>query len=244
MPLAPYPGCAVFPLQATADDCLGYRPRPLVELYLPIEYYPATPTRPSQRPSPLMGSCSLQHLRYSRSTRHESSRLATFRLQGLVTLLTAYSLESRAGFLSHRQRSWDSPFGGFLSRKISATFRPGRTHIPLTQRYFRRRSVRPARRASVSGSTSCESALRSCRFLSRRPLAPPLGFSPLGFTYGDLDPDFSRPPLACLTCSDDHSSNRPAPQSLSRPPSCFARPTPKHRTGRNNPSGVSAPARS
>jgi len=153
MPLAPYLGCAVFPLQAAADDCLGYRPRPLVELRLPLEYYPTIPTRPSQRPSPLMGSRSLQHLRNPRSTHRESSRPATFRLQGLVTLLTAYSLESRASFISHRQRSWDSPFGGFLSRKVSAAFRPGRTHIPLAQRYFRRRSVRPARRASVSGFT-------------------------------------------------------------------------------------------
>jgi hypothetical protein len=40
-------------------------------------------------------------------------RLARFRLQGLVTLLTAYSLESRAGFVSHRQRSWDSPLRRF-----------------------------------------------------------------------------------------------------------------------------------
>jgi hypothetical protein len=159
LPLAPYPGCAVFPLQATADDCLGYRPRPLVELRLPLESYPAIPTRPSQRPSPLMGSRSLQHLRHSRSTHHESSRPATFRLQGLVTLLTGYSLESRAGFVSHRQRSWDSPFGGFLSRKISAAFRPGRTHVPLVQRYFRRRSVRPARRTSVSGFTPRRSTL-------------------------------------------------------------------------------------
>jgi hypothetical protein len=45
---------------------------------------------------------------------------ATFRLQGLVTLLTVYSLESRAGFVSHRQRSWDSPFEGFPFREASA----------------------------------------------------------------------------------------------------------------------------
>jgi hypothetical protein len=56
---------------------------------------------------------------------------ATVRLQGLVTLLTAYSLRSLAGFVSHRQRSWDSPFGGFPSRKVSTAFPPGRTHIPL-----------------------------------------------------------------------------------------------------------------
>jgi len=191
-----------------------------------------------------MGSRSLQHLRHPRSTHRESSRLATFRLQGLVTLLTAYSLESRAGSVSHRQRSWDSPFGGFLSRKVSAAFRPGRTHIPLAQRYFRRRSVRPARRTSVSGFTPCENTLRSCGVLSRRPPAPPLGFSPLGLICGDLDLDFSRSPLTCLACPGDHSPDRPTPQSFSRPPPHPARPVPKHRTGRGNPSGVPAPARS
>jgi len=50
---------------------------------------------------------------------------ATFRLQGLATLLTAYSLESRAGFVSHRRRSWDSPFGGFPSQKIATVFSTG-----------------------------------------------------------------------------------------------------------------------
>jgi hypothetical protein len=66
-------------------------------------------------------------------TAHEESKVhrlrvcqpATFRLQGLITLLTAYSLRSRAGFLSHRQRSWDSPFGAFSSRKVvTGVFHP------------------------------------------------------------------------------------------------------------------------
>jgi hypothetical protein len=46
MPLVPHLGCAVFPQQTTADDCLGYRPHPLVELppsfrVLPSNTYPA-----------------------------------------------------------------------------------------------------------------------------------------------------------------------------------------------------------
>jgi hypothetical protein len=69
---------------------------------------------------------------------------ATFRLQGLATLLTAYSLESRAGFVSHRRRSWDSPFGGFPSRRISPDFRLEGTHLPLARHCFCRRSARPA----------------------------------------------------------------------------------------------------
>jgi hypothetical protein len=75
---------------------------------------------------------------------------ASFRLQGLVTLLAAYSRRARAGFVSHRRRSWDSPFGAFSSRKVSAAFPGGRTHIPFHP------SVIPAskRRAGPTGRGS------------------------------------------------------------------------------------------
>lgn len=56
---------------------------------------------------------------------------ATFRPQGLVTLSAVYALQARAGFVSHRQRSWDSPFGAFSSRKVSAAFPRGLTHMPF-----------------------------------------------------------------------------------------------------------------
>jgi hypothetical protein len=56
---------------------------------------------------------------------------ASVRLQGLATLLAAYALRARAGFVSHQQRSWDSPFGAFSSQKVSATFPGGRTHVPF-----------------------------------------------------------------------------------------------------------------
>jgi hypothetical protein len=142
---------------------------------------------------------------------------ATVRLQGLATLLTAYALESRAGFVSHRQRSWDFPFGGFPFQKVSTAFRPGRTHLPLARRLFRRRSVEPARRASVPGSMPPESALRSDRFLSRQPPAPPLGFAPLGCSGECLDPGFPASPLSRFMDPDDCSSGPPAPQSIDQP---------------------------
>jgi len=47
---------------------------------------------------------------------------ATFRPQGLVTLSAAYALRARAGFVSHRRRSWDSPFGASSSRKVPEAF--------------------------------------------------------------------------------------------------------------------------
>jgi hypothetical protein len=137
-------GCAVFLPRAAADDCLGYRPRPLVELHLssrvlPSNTYSAAATAKSSHGLPLPSALEEFEVHCARA-----SQPASFRLQGLATLLTAYSLESRAGFVSHRQRSWDSPFGGFPSRRISAAFQLRGTHIPLARQYFCRRSVRPA----------------------------------------------------------------------------------------------------
>jgi hypothetical protein len=44
------------------------------------------------------------------------------RLQGLLTLLTAYSLRNLVGFVSHRQHSWASPFGVPLSQQVFDAF--------------------------------------------------------------------------------------------------------------------------
>jgi hypothetical protein len=151
LPLAPLPQLCGFPL----TDCRR----------LPFKLPTASSRRatPSYRvlPSktyPTVSTAEYSHGLWLPSAHQESeihfrepSQLATFRLQGLVALLTASSLEFRAGFVSHRQHSWDSPFGGILSREASKAFQPGRTHLPLTRRLFCRRSVRPARRASVSG---------------------------------------------------------------------------------------------
>ena len=50
----PQPGCRRLRLSC--------QPHPLVELCLPLEYYPTTPTRPPQQSGPLMGFYSLQHI--------------------------------------------------------------------------------------------------------------------------------------------------------------------------------------
>jgi hypothetical protein len=65
-----------------------------------------------------------------------------FRLQGLATLLTVSSCRFRAGFVSYRQRSWDSPFGAFPSRTVPGAFPPERTHMPI---------VRPVHNAAQGG---------------------------------------------------------------------------------------------
>jgi len=84
-----------------------------------------------------MGFCSLQHTQARRSTFLRAvPPPAVFRLQGLVTLWAAYALRAPAGSVSHRRRSWDSPFGAFSFRKVSTAFPRGRTHIPFRPPVF------------------------------------------------------------------------------------------------------------
>jgi hypothetical protein len=78
-----------------------------------------------------MGFWSLQRFRERKSTCGGFARGAAVRLQGLSTLWAVYSFRALAGFISHRRRSWDSPFGASSSRKVSGAFPPGRTHVPF-----------------------------------------------------------------------------------------------------------------
>lgn len=53
--------------------------------------------------------------------------LPSFRLQGLLTLLTIYSLQILAGYFTFPQHSWDSPFGVQLFTRqsgLTAFFNP------------------------------------------------------------------------------------------------------------------------
>jgi len=82
---------------------------------------------------------------------------ATFRLQGLATLLTAFSLRSLAGFVSHRQRSWDSPFGAFSSRKVSRRFRLKHPHTVSPATALAAVAACRPRGPRFLGSCPCES---------------------------------------------------------------------------------------
>jgi hypothetical protein len=138
---------------------------------------------------------SLQHIRNRRSTCRGLSQPARFRLQGLATLLTACSLQSRAGFVSHRQRSWDSPFGAFSSQEEPGLLPPSDPTYRFTCRCSRRRSEGPAQQASVPGIQPPESPWRPGKGLARRPLDAPLGFVLPGCPAARLARDFARAPL-------------------------------------------------
>jgi hypothetical protein len=95
---------------------------------------------------------SLQRSRQRRSTSRGRAAPATVRLQGLGTLLTACALRNRAGRVSYRRRSWDSPFGAFSSDKVPGAFPPEWTHLPFLPPVLPPPAGDgPARRAAVPG---------------------------------------------------------------------------------------------
>jgi hypothetical protein len=111
--------------------------------------------------------------------RSRASRLAEFRLQGLITLLAAYALEFLAGFVSHRQHSWDLTLRRQSPARVTETHRPGRTRLALPRRYFRhakRRIGSPDLAFWVRASRNCLAAAERVRPAVQ---APPMGFAPL-----------------------------------------------------------------
>jgi hypothetical protein len=117
---------------------------------------------------------SLQHLRNRGSTSRGLCLPATFRLQGLATLLAAYSPQSRAGLVSYRQRSWDLPFGAFSFRKVSSPFPGGTTHLLFPLSVYPCRRHRPARQAAVPGFCPFRESLATERVVN----TPTAGCSP------------------------------------------------------------------
>jgi len=171
-----------------------------------------------------MGFGSLQHFRIRRSASRGLYLPATFRLQGLITLLTAYSLRNRAGFLSHRQRSWDSPFGAFPLERypaVSVRKNPLTVHSP----------VYPYTRGAGAGSASCGFwALTLPRVPGdRNVFSTPtagcsLGLHPSRAADKSLDRDFARSPLTRLLAKT--YALAPAPQSIDQLLTRLIRPTP------------------
>jgi hypothetical protein len=95
--------------------------------------------------------CSLRH--ESGSKVHWSGRippLPSFRLQGLTTLLTIYSLRALVSFVSRSPHPWDSPLRSFAPPTGLAVSPSRATHMPFTGALTR--GVRP--RAAAPAATS------------------------------------------------------------------------------------------
>jgi hypothetical protein len=134
-------GFVVF-LRRAAPITLSNRPHTLVEFRLPPETRPLRPSQPAEAGRLL----SWAFAPFSTSGLGDPlpralPRPATVRLQGLATLLAVYARRARAGFVSHRQRSWDSPFGAFSSRKVSGAFADGWTRLPFNLSVFPSRRI-------------------------------------------------------------------------------------------------------
>jgi len=172
--------------------------------------------------------------------------LATFRLQGLVTLWAAFSRRTPAGFVSRQQRSWDSPFGAFPSRKVSGAFPPGSTHMPFSPAGNpAAQGGGPSQRAAAPGFLPFRESLATTRGLTRRSLAAPLGFALPGSSDGILARDFAQAPPTRFRGNGPCDPCPPAPRSIDRLPLAPAHTARQAGAfGQENPHRVSAPARS
>jgi hypothetical protein len=143
-----------------------------------------------------MGSCSLQHIKDRRSTSRRPSVPASFRPQGLATLSTACSLRTRAGFVSCRRRSWDSPFGAFSARTGAAAFpRPTAPHAVLPTTAPAAETAGRCDRPRLPGFDPFERPSRRQRVEHCRPPDAPLGFALPRLADVRLREDFApRPP--------------------------------------------------
>jgi hypothetical protein len=196
VPLALAPAVRFSRHRTAAVDCLSWRPHPLVELHLPLEYYPATPTRPPQRPSPLMGFCSLQHIRNSRSTsrgpkpaRYVPPSGFGYPLDGLLPRIPCRFCFTPAALLGFTLRRFPLPRGlaGLSAGRNPPTVESG--------------SISAARRLRT-GPTDLGSWARASRecLATTRGIKPATagashGVCPSRACHGNLDPDFSGPPL-------------------------------------------------
>jgi hypothetical protein len=187
---------------------------------------------------------SLQHIQDSRIHSRGLCLPASFRPQGLATLSTACSPRTRAGFVSRRQRSWDSPFGAFSSRKVSERHRPEAPTYRFSRRCAHRRGDGPDRRAAVSGFRPFRESLAAKRVFSTPAAGCSPGFRPSWVTQPASWPGFRRTSSHVLRGPDDA---RPARRHLrvsinaGLAPSRRRASTP---TGRSHPPRVSAPAQS
>jgi len=143
-------GCAAFTVRFRRSQ-LSERRAPLFELGLSSEHS-------YDRAQPVATATDGSHGLWfpsahegSRSTSRERVPLATGRPQGLLTLSAVSARRSRAGYVSRRQRSWDSPFGAFSSDGVPGAFPPGSTHMPFPAPVSPAASGGPARHGSTSG---------------------------------------------------------------------------------------------
>jgi hypothetical protein len=149
--------------------------------------------------------------------------------------MTAFSLRSLAGFVSHRQRSWDSPFGAFPSRKVSRRLRLKAPTYRFSRDCTRRRSGMPASRAAVSGLLPLRESLARRHTFNVSAAGCSHGLCPSRVIRRAPWPGF-RPASSHALSATSQSRRRGAPEYLSMP----AWPHP--RVAANRPDRVRRPS--
>jgi hypothetical protein len=127
--------------------------------------------------------------------------------------LTSYSLRFLAGFVSHRQRSWDLPFGAFPSRKVPERFRSREPTYRFSRECARRRSDVPASRAAVPGLSPSRECLTAGTGLMCRTAGGSHGLLPFRVLRRAPWPRF-RPTSSHALPTTDPRTCSPAPQSI------------------------------
>jgi hypothetical protein len=206
----------VFPQRVSSGHCLASRSNPLFEFGLPLEYYPAKPSLLA------VANRLLSWAFFPYSTSRIAGPLAAslparfvppsgfdYPLDGFLPSIPCRFSFTPAALMGFTLRSVLLPEG---IRVIA----PGRTHLPFYLAVFPpiESPGRPDRLRFLGFSPS-ESAWQPDECLVRRLLAPPLGFTLLGFFGKSLDRDFAQSPLTRLADTDDLPC-LPAPQSINR----------------------------
>jgi len=181
-------------------------------------------------------------MRNRRSTNRRLYLPAPVRLQGLATLLTAYALRVPAGSVSHRRRSWDSPFGAWppgRSPRVTARSSP-RTVLP--DRSSRRRSDKP----ELPGRGFWDLTLPGVpvpvgRYLTRRHAGGSLGLRPFRVHSRGPRPGSPRGLLSHAWRVPRLPGAAPASQSIDRPPPGPGSSACKHGYESDDPRRVLAP---
>jgi hypothetical protein len=151
----------------------------------------------ARRQRPLMGSCSLQHMQGSGVHCRGLASPATFRLQGLATLLAVFSPRTRADHVSCRQRSWDSALRSFLLSGGALTFPAGTDPHAVSSAVApaNESAGRPDRLRLLGFSPPGSPSPRRARLTLTEPDAP-LGFHPFQGHPPDAWPALPRPLLS------------------------------------------------
>jgi len=176
-----------------------------------------------------MGFASLQHIQESKVHGVTGFRLpASFRLQGLVTLLTVYSLR-----IPRRSCFVPAALLGLTLRSflLAEGIRPVSRPEEPTYRFARLYTF--ASEDARAGLTSRgfwafaqpASPWRPSVCLAHRPLDAPLGLTLPRFTGRSLDRDFARSPLTRFAARAH--TRTPAPQSIDQLPLRLLRPASK-----------------